>query len=98
MPAGGELKITTFLAGVVDKRPMVVVQIDDTGMGMPEKILKDLFVPFVTTKRATGGTGLGLSIVKNIMDMHGGRITLEKAIGGRGTRAMLRFKVAKEAV
>jgi signal transduction histidine kinase len=92
MPSGGELRIRTFRVGSSDKRQGVVVQIEDTGTGMPESVLKDLFVPFTTTKRSAGGTGLGLSIVKNIMEMHGGRITLENKTGGHGVRATLWFK------
>ena len=93
MPSGGDLQIRTFRAGSSDKRQMVMVQIEDNGSGMPESILKDLFVPFVTTKRAVGGTGLGLSIVRNIMEMHEGRIALENKTNGRGVRATLWFKI-----
>ena len=97
MPSGGELQIRTFRAGSSDKRQMVVVQIEDNGTGMPDNVIKDLFVPFVTTKRAKGGTGLGLSIVKNIMELHGGKITLENKSNGHGVRAMLWFKIPSEA-
>jgi two-component system NtrC family sensor kinase len=93
MPSGGELRINTCRDGSDDAPQGVVVQIEDTGVGMPRDVVKDLFVPFVTTKRAVGGTGLGLSIVKNIMQMHGGKITLENKAEGPGVRATLWFKV-----
>ena len=98
MPSGGELQVRTFRASAGLKRQMVVVQIEDDGTGLPASVIKDLFLPFVTTKRATGGTGLGLSIVRNIMDLHGGKITLENRPGGRGVRAMLWFQISEEAV
>ena len=93
MPAGGELQVRTFRAGASEARQMVMVQVEDQGAGIPEHILKDLFVPFVTTKREVGGTGLGLSIVRNIIEMHGGKITLENKPNGQGVRATLWFKI-----
>jgi signal transduction histidine kinase len=93
MPFGGELRVKTFREGSGEGQHWVVVRIEDTGTGMPGSVLKDLFVPFVTTKRSEGGTGLGLSIVKNIMELHGGRIALENKAEGQGVRATLWFKI-----
>ena len=93
MPSGGELGIKTCQERSGDGQHWVVVRIEDAGSGIPESIVKDLFVPFVTTKRVIGGTGLGLSIVRNIMEMHGGKIALENKTGGQGVQATLWFKV-----
>jgi signal transduction histidine kinase len=54
----------------------VVVEVEDTGSGIPEQLRQRIFDPFFTTKRAKGGTGLGLSIVRNIITMHGAYLTL----------------------
>jgi|GEM_PF-2005267 len=97
MPDGGELRVRTFREGAGGRVDWVVVRIEDTGMGIPESVLKDLFVPFVTTKRSVGGTGLGLSIVKNIMELHGGKVILENKAEGPGARATLWFKIQQEA-
>ncbi|MEI8012775.1 MAG: ATP-binding protein, partial [Candidatus Omnitrophota bacterium] len=93
MPAGGELEIRTFRTGSSDERQMIIVQIEDNGSGIPESVLKDLYVPFVTTKRDVGGTGLGLSIVRNIMELHGGKIAVENNEDGQGVCARLWFNL-----
>ncbi|MCX7793191.1 MAG: PAS domain S-box protein [Thermodesulfovibrionales bacterium] len=59
-----------------------VIIIKDTGPGINEKDLPNIFNPFFTTK--AGGTGLGLAITKRIIDEHGGRIEVETVIG-KGT-------------
>ncbi len=55
----------------------------DTGPGIPPHILKDVFTPFVSTKRR--GTGLGLSVSRRIVEDHGGRIEAESPAGGGAT-------------
>ena len=69
----------------------VVVEVEDTGSGIPEEPLSKVFDPFFTTK-VVGGTGLGLSVVREIIDDHGGAI----GIGNReerGARVTILFKV-----
>jgi two-component system sensor kinase FixL len=53
----------------------VEVCIADTGPGLPDKVLSQLFQPFITTKPK--GMGLGLSISRSIIDAHGGRLWAE---------------------
>ncbi|MDQ5846171.1 MAG: response regulator [Acidobacteriota bacterium] len=66
----GEVGIATKLEG-----DSVIVQISDTGMGIPADNLSRIFDPFFTTKAVGEGTGLGLSITYGIMERHGGTIT-----------------------
>jgi signal transduction histidine kinase len=56
---------------------MIVVEISDTGKGIPEEILPKIFEPFFTTKAKNEGTGLGLSIAHMIMDRLYGTIDVE---------------------
>jgi nitrogen fixation/metabolism regulation signal transduction histidine kinase len=58
----------------------VVVAVEDTGPGVPERILPRLFDPYFSAK--SGGTGLGLAIAKKIVEEHGGGIAAENRRGG----------------
>jgi len=78
MDGVGTLTIRTFLDG-----EWVVVEIEDTGPGIPEEIRSKLFDPFFTTKPPGEGTGLGLSISHSIIvQKHGGTIGLRSGPGG----------------
>ena len=58
----------------------VQITIRDNGMGIPNEIIKTLFDPFVTRKKANG-TGLGLAIVKQYVIAHGGEIKVSNDTG-----------------
>jgi two-component system NtrC family sensor kinase len=61
----------------------VRLRVADTGPGIPDDALSQLFTPFFTTKEPGQGTGLGLSITYSIVEAHGGRIAVERrATGG----------------
>jgi two-component system sensor histidine kinase HydH len=62
------------------------VIISDTGQGMNEEILEQVFDPYFTTKKE--GSGIGLSISQKIVTDHGGRITI-KSKPGNGTHVTL---------
>lgn len=69
-----------------------VVEICDTGTGIPEEKLCNIFDPFFTTKARGTGTGLGLSVVKKIIELHGGRISIGNVPeGGARVTILLRF-------
>jgi CheY-like chemotaxis protein len=74
--------------GVIDLRgsrrdDQVVVEVSDSGLGMPPDICKRIFDPFFTTK-GESGTGLGLTMVLNVTEHHGGQLTVE-SVPGQGT-------------
>jgi len=71
------------------KNKWVTVEIADSGCGMDDKTLKDIFNPFFTTK--PDGTGLGLSIVYRILETYGYRLDVQST-PGRGTVFTLYFK------
>ncbi len=60
----------------------VRMRVADTGPGIPDAVLPNLFTPFFTTKEPGHGTGLGLSITYSIVETHGGRITVEQPAEG----------------
>jgi len=62
--------------------PVVVLEVIDTGKGIPRKVQERLFDPFFTTKEA--GTGLGLSIAARIVEKHGGALQYQSEVN-RGT-------------
>lgn len=72
----------------------VVLQVKDTGEGIPAAFLERIGQRFVrpdhSRSRASGGAGLGLAIVSSILRLHGGRLELQSE-EGRGTLARLRF-------
>jgi CheY-like chemotaxis protein len=76
-----ELRVVTS----TDSEGRAVVEIRDTGCGIPEANRGQIFDPFFTTKAIGLGTGLGLSIAHGIVTGHGGTITFGSPIVGKGT-------------
>ena len=87
MPDGGTLTIRTAV-----EHTMLKISVRDTGNGIPEEHKSRVFSPFFTTK--PDGSGLGLVIAKRIVTSHGGRISLESAVGV-GTCFHIHLPVAK---
>ena len=76
----GEIQLKTFAT-----ENDVVVEITDTGEGIPAETLGRVFDPGFTTKGVKVGTGLGLSIVQRILDEHDGKIEVESKVGEGST-------------
>jgi len=99
MPTGGRLLVRSYLGrrrrrtrqrdgySSTSGRP-VIVEIEDTGIGIPEEQIDKIFDPFFTTKRPKSGIGLGLSVTKNIIDAHKGFIEVQSEFG-RGTKIII---------
>jgi signal transduction histidine kinase len=75
-----------------------VIEIQDTGSGIPENLVARIFDPFFTTKPLGKGTGQGLAIAHNvIVDKHGGSISVDSK-PGVGTRFTLRLPISPVSV
>ena len=101
MPEGGVLRIRTFKTtlpeGVLGEAgDFVVLEISDTGTGMPPEILARAFEPFFTSKGPGKGTGLGLSLVYGFARQSGGSASIRSEVG-RGTAVTLLLPRAREA-
>jgi signal transduction histidine kinase len=59
----------------------VMVEVADTGSGIPADVLPQIFDPYFSTKGPCEGTGLGLPITKRIIEKHGGRLEVESVVG-----------------
>ncbi|MBD2043345.1 PAS domain S-box protein [Microcoleus sp. FACHB-672] len=88
-PKGGRVRVT--LECVVDSRtgrPYVQIQVSDTGKGIPPAFLPFVFERFrqadSTSIRLHGGLGLGLAIVRNLVELHGGTVSVDSAGEGQG--------------
>jgi len=88
MPRGGWLSVATRVDA-----DRVMVEIADTGSGIPSEQIARIYDPFFTTKSIGRGTGLGLSITYGIVREHDGTIDCESAVG-QGTRFMLALPLA----
>jgi two-component system sensor histidine kinase HydH len=85
MAAGGTLTISSRRQG-----EEIVVELADTGEGIPPEALEKIFQPFYSTKDK--GSGLGLAITQKIIEAHHGKIAIESE-PGKGTRVLLTFRV-----
>lgn len=86
---GGRVTVRAFL----DQDPRYcVIEITDSGPGIPEEHLNRIFVPFFSTKPVGMGTGLGLSLVDTIIKDHGGEVIFDSEMG-QGTTVRVRLPV-----
>ena len=79
MPEGGTLTFRAF-----SQAARVVIEIEDTGFGIPPEDVSKIFEPFFTTKEVGKGTGLGLAVCYGIITEYGGRLSVRSNLG-KGT-------------
>ncbi len=91
MPKGGWVTIATRR-----EDDMVVVEVSDTGAGIPAEHLARIYDPFFSTKPIGQGTGLGLSITYGIVQEHEGTIVCDSQVG-QGTRFIVSFPALASA-
>jgi signal transduction histidine kinase/CheY-like chemotaxis protein len=103
--AGNAIKFTdkgeiTVRSLVQKERGNVLIEVEDTGMGVPAHTQKRLFEKFRqadgSSTRKHGGTGLGLTITKNLVEIMGGKIKLESPGEGKGTKISFTVPLYRE--
>ncbi len=76
MPFGGVLRISAREVGL-----SILIEVADTGIGIPSDNLPKIFEPFFTTKEVGHGTGLGLAVCYGILTEHGGSLDVQSTVG-----------------
>ncbi len=84
MPDGGKLT----LKSQINSDGQVSLIVEDTGVGIPEKIKPQIFTPLFTTKPR--GQGFGLAVCKRVIEAHGGTIGFESQ-EGKGAKFTIKF-------
>jgi len=108
MPDGGVISVVTRNVSIgaadraSDPEPLrvgdyAVLEISDTGSGMPPEVLKRVFEPFFTTKDVGKGSGLGLSMVYGFLKQSEGHVSIASTPGG-GTTVCLYFPRTQSAI
>ena len=80
MPDGGTLVLRTGR-----EKGQVVIEVQDTGCGIPEANMQKIFTPFFTTKKEVKGVGLGLAVSYGIIQRHYGKIEVKSKEGAGST-------------
>lgn len=98
-PAGGSIALRVFEAGAGDHRA-ITITVTDTGGGIAPADLPHVFDRFYrvdkSRSRSSGGSGIGLAIVKQLVEAHGGQVTVESDLG-QGTTFKVTLPVAVSA-
>lgn len=88
LPGGAQDQNEVSVETRTDTEGRAILEVRDTGVGIPEDLLGKIFEPFFTTKAVGVGTGLGLSICHGIVKSLGGEISVESKVGV-GTRVQI---------
>jgi two-component system NtrC family sensor kinase len=94
MPDGGTLEISALHLNQDSDR--VIIQIKDTGIGIPQELQDKILEPFFSTKKDQNGVGLGLAVVYGIIQRHNGKIWL-KSEKEKGTSFYIELPVSQAA-
>jgi signal transduction histidine kinase len=94
MPHGGTLRIAARADGSARGDAGVVIEIADTGVGIPERVLASVCEPFFTTRAE--GTGLGLAIAKRYIEQNGGDLDIS-SVASVGTTVRIRLPAIDDA-
>lgn len=89
MPEGGTLTLAAR-----NEYANVILEVRDTGIGIPREHLAKIFDPFFTTKEIGRGTGLGLAVCYGIVAEHGGHMDVQSVVGA-GTTFTIRLPAAQ---
>ena len=95
MPKGGSIYVTTGIDEMDQTSRQLVLEIRDTGIGIPEEIQEQIYDAYFTTKDATGGIGLGLAISHQIITAHKGKIEVRSKMG-MGTAFKISFRLDRD--
>ncbi len=91
-PPGGTIRLTARLEG-----RQAVIEVEDTGIGIPAEALTTIFDMFSqvnrTVQHGVGGLGIGLALVKGIVELHGGTVSAQSEGTGRGSTFTVRLPV-----
>ena len=104
-PSGGRIglyvEIETVASGARAQVPTVAIRVRDTGPGMAPELLPRIFDLFTqadrSLDRSQGGMGIGLSLVKQLVELHGGTVTVSSTLG-RGSEFVVRLPVMRAAL
>lgn len=95
-PEGGSVTLNVATNNRFDR---IIIQVHDTGVGIPKDKMKHLFTRFYDgdyRKNRTSGTGLGLALTRDLIYLHGGQISCE-SVEGQGTTFTFNVPISKEA-
>ena len=110
MPEGGKIIIRSYVKQLEEiknglnrkdedilmvGKKAVILEFEDTGIGISQENISKIFDPFFTTRGPRGGTGLGLTVSQSILHMHKGLMHVESQVG-KGTKITVILKLAEE--
>ncbi len=88
-PPSGTIDVKGYTEGDI-----MTIVISDTGAGIPEENLSDVFEPFFSTRKESGGSGLGLAITRKIIERHNGSIHIKSKLG-EGTVLTIKLPIGE---
>ena len=89
MPSGGQITVRSYC-----EKSGIVVEVADTGEGISQEVVSQIYDPFFTTKDVGKGTGLGLSVCYGILQEHSGSIQVQSRVG-EGSKFMVNLPVKR---